>query len=69
LKFHTATLPLIVGKKIIIDLDDIPGLYEGTTSIMLTIFNVHEQNEGDYHCNIDNIIMSEAAELSVGKLI
>jgi hypothetical protein len=51
------------------DIEDIPGLYEGTTSAMLTIFNVHEQDEGDYRCIIDNIIMSEAAELSVGGLI
>ena len=51
------------------DIEDNPGVYEGTTSSMLTIFNVQEQEEGYYHCIIDNIIMSQAAELSVGELI
>lgn len=51
------------------DIEDNPGVYEGTTSSMLTIFNVHEQEEGYYHCIIDNIITSQAVELSVGELI
>ena len=51
------------------DVEDNPGMYEGTTSSVLTIFNVQEQEEGYYHCIIDNIIMSQAAELSVGELI
>ena len=51
------------------DIEDNPGVYEGTTSAMLTIFNVHEQDEGFYRCIIDNIIPSQAAELSVGELV
>ena len=50
------------------DIEDNPGVYEGSTSNVLTIFNVHEQEEGYYHCIIDNImVMSQAAELSVGE--
>ena len=47
---------------------DKPGNYHGAASSSLTLFNVHEWDEGDYWCVIDNYLVSNAAELSVGKL-
>ena len=49
------------------DLWDNSERYEGTTTTKLTIFNAHEQDEGDYRCIIDNILMSDTAELSVSN--
>ena len=40
-----------------------------TTTTVLTIFNTNEENEGDYRCiESDDILISEATELSVGEL-
>ena len=50
------------------DLKDSPGRYEGTITTALTIINAQEEKEGNYHCVIDNFLVSDASELSVGKL-
>ena len=30
---------------------DSPGIYEGTTTTVLTVFNAQEKDEGDYPCD------------------
>ena len=45
-----------------------PGKYHGTLSSVLTIFNAQEEYEGEYRCVIDNYLVSQTAELSVGRL-
>ena len=51
-----------------VDIEDSPGKYKGTKTAVLNIFYVQEQDEGDYRCVVDNILISNAAELSVGEL-
>ena len=46
---------------------DEPQRYNGSSSSVLTLFNVQELDEGDYRCVIDNYLISQAAELSVCK--
>ena len=52
-----------------VDILDESGNYHGTSTPILTVIDVQEEDEGDYHCVIDEILVSHAAELSVGKLI
>ena len=45
------------------------GKYHGTRSPSLTIINAQEEDEGHYQCVIDNFLVSDSAELSIGELI
>ena len=47
--------------------DDDPGNYHGTRSPSLTIINAQEEDEGYYQCVVDNFLVSDSAELSVGE--
>ena len=51
-----------------VDLMDDSVQYEGAATTVLTIFNTNDENEGSYRCIVDDILVSEAAELSVGEL-
>lgn len=42
--------------------------YHGITTPVLTIFNIQEEDEGEYSCVIDEYLSSDLAELSVGEL-
>ena len=48
--------------------DDL-GKYHGTRSPSLTIINAQEEDESYYRCVIDNYLVSDSAELTVGELI
>ena len=63
-----ANFAIYKWKKDDMDLVDSPGKYEGTITSVLTIINAQEENEGNYRCVIDNFLMSDTVELSVGKL-
>ena len=43
--------------------------YQGTTTSVLAIINAQEEDEGNYHCVIDSLLVSDTVELLIGKFI
>ena len=43
------------------------GHFQGTTTPILIVIGVHVEDEGEYHCVVDNFLVSHTAELSVGE--
>ena len=51
------------------DIDDCGTRYRGTHTNTLQILDVEKSDKGRYRCCVNNILVSEEAILTVGKLI